>query len=224
MTTAAHVKQAMRPLLERHDDLAIVGRFLIIKPVHHVLRSVCIDRRSNPDIFAVHSGCDMTFMGKSVWSLGWGRDHHIPKRLWNIHDAGSIQLLRDLLEQEVLPELRKVKSIDDFLAYVKPYMRSSDYDHNHHLWTWAAIAKGNFDEAISIVDAALAHWRLTKEPKFYQALLARDRTALIAFLHESEAFTIGNFKLEKHWEPTPFPLELQAAEHIEGPVKPESIN
>jgi hypothetical protein len=84
-----------------------------------------------------------------------------------------------------------------------------DQWHYHHVSTRIAIAKGNFDEAISIVDAALADGRLTKEPRFYPALVARDRITLAKFLHESEAFTIKNLKLEKYWEPTPFPLDSQ---------------
>jgi hypothetical protein len=46
-------------------------------------------------------------------------------------------------------------------------------------------------------------------PTFYPALLSEDRTTLANILHEWEAMTIETYKLEKVWERTPFPLELQ---------------
>lgn len=51
MTTAAQVKKLVRPLLERHADLALVGRWIYVKPVHHFARAVLIDRMLNPDKF-----------------------------------------------------------------------------------------------------------------------------------------------------------------------------
>jgi hypothetical protein len=34
-----------------------------------------------------------------------------------------------------------------------------------------------------------------------------DRAGLARLLHEWEAYTVKNFKIEQLWEPTPFPLE-----------------
>ena len=42
-------------------------------------------------------------------------------------------------------------------------------------------------------------------------LMADDRAGLARLLHEWEAQTVKNFKIEHLWEPTPFPLELQTA-------------
>ena len=39
MTTIAQVRQVVKPLLERHADLALLGRYLLIKPVHHFTRA-----------------------------------------------------------------------------------------------------------------------------------------------------------------------------------------
>ena len=35
-----------------------------------------------------------------------------------------------------------------------------------------------------------------------------DRAGLARLLHEWEAYTVKNFKIEHLWEPTPFPLEM----------------
>ena len=42
-------------------------------------------------------------------------------------------------------------------------------------------------------------------------LKSDDRIGLARLLHQWEAETVKNFKIEHIWEPTPFPLELEAA-------------
>lgn len=53
MTTVAQVKKMVQPLLEQHSDLALVGRWIYLKPVHHVARAVLIDRKrcGGPTLF-----------------------------------------------------------------------------------------------------------------------------------------------------------------------------
>ncbi len=51
MTTVAQVRQAVQPLLQRNPDLALIGRLVVIKPVHHILRGVYIDRSLDPKLF-----------------------------------------------------------------------------------------------------------------------------------------------------------------------------
>jgi hypothetical protein len=209
LTTIADVKRAMMPLLERHDDLALVGRMLIIKPVRHVLRFICIDRRSSPYIFVPDTAVNLSFLEFTDWSLSGGRTLYIHQRLWDIRDTESIELLRNMIEDEALPELRNINSIDDFVAYRSKDPQNARYFvADHYLLTVIAIAEGELDKAILIIDAALSDGRQLKEPRFYPALIARDRIALANFLHECEASTIKTLKLEKYWEPAPFPLEL----------------
>ena len=44
---------------------------------------------------------------------------------------------------------------------------------------------------------------------FYDCVRARDRIAVAAYLHKWEAYTVRNAKLEKFWQPSPFPIELE---------------
>ena len=44
MTTAAEVKRMVQPLLSRHADLALVGRWIFVKPIEHFARAVLIGR------------------------------------------------------------------------------------------------------------------------------------------------------------------------------------
>jgi hypothetical protein len=210
LTTSADVKRAMQPLLERHDDLALLGRMLIIKPVRHILRFVCIDRRSSPNIFVANTAVNLSFLKFGGWSLSGGRPLYIHQRLWDIRDAESIELLRNMIDEEALPELRNINSIDDFVAHRSKDPKNSRYFFaNYNMRTTIAIAKGDLEGAISIIDPALADGSQEWVPKYYSALVARDRIALANFLHEQQIQSIKTLKLEKYWESTPFPLESQ---------------
>lgn len=43
MTTAAQIKKLLRPVVDRYDDLTLVGRWIILKPVRHLARGIVID-------------------------------------------------------------------------------------------------------------------------------------------------------------------------------------
>ena len=51
MTTAAQVKKMVQPVLARHPDLALVGRWIYVKPVHHFARAVLIGRTAYAEEF-----------------------------------------------------------------------------------------------------------------------------------------------------------------------------
>ena len=72
MTTVAQVKQAVQPLLQRNPDLALVGRLLVIKPVHHVLRCVYIDRSLDPLSFVPTSSVLLLSELKKEFGYIWG--------------------------------------------------------------------------------------------------------------------------------------------------------
>lgn len=46
MSTIADMERLLRPYVDRHDDLALVGRAVIIKPVRHLMRGFFVDRMS----------------------------------------------------------------------------------------------------------------------------------------------------------------------------------
>ncbi|MET0605308.1 MAG: hypothetical protein ABWZ80_02530 [Beijerinckiaceae bacterium] len=74
MTTIAQVKSAVAPLLARHSDLALVNRFLIVKPVGHLTRGVLIDRRSAKEVFHVRQAIIHLFEPQSSFNLNFGAD------------------------------------------------------------------------------------------------------------------------------------------------------
>ena len=50
MTTIKDVRDAMRPLIQRRNDLISTGRFVFIKPVQHLLRGVYIGSSIDPSV------------------------------------------------------------------------------------------------------------------------------------------------------------------------------
>lgn len=47
MSTAAQVRELVTPFVERNDDLTLIGRAIILEPVHHFVRGIYLDRTSS---------------------------------------------------------------------------------------------------------------------------------------------------------------------------------
>lgn len=54
MTTLVQIKKWTRPLLDADPNLVLVGRWLFLKPVRHILRGLLIDRTSAPEWSRMH--------------------------------------------------------------------------------------------------------------------------------------------------------------------------
>jgi hypothetical protein len=197
----------MMPLLERHDDLALVGRMLVIKPVRNALRFICIDRESNAYGFEVRTCMNLTFFDMGGWSLSGGWRLTVDRGRWDIRYPESLKVLRQMIE-EALPEMRRVTTIDEFVTYqtnsIKSLYRSSLRPDDLAL---IAIANGDLEKALSIVESAIASREINWTPKYYKHLKGGDRAALLDLLHEQQRRTIEVLKLAKHFEPEPFGLE-----------------
>lgn len=228
MTTAAQVKKLVQPLLDSNSDLAWVGRQIYLKPVQHFSRTVLIDRIGDPDGFRPQWAVAHLFQYRTYLPLSWGEWLSWPSGergwAWSIHDPDVAAELIKSVEQKALPILRAMQTLDDYLSHVSAhYLR-------HHLYERPEakivldVALGDLQAARSLCEQNLADWSIerayhndTKKTELRKvcelcALLQNDnRSALISLLHEWEAQTVKNFKIEHIWEPTPFPLELQAA-------------
>jgi hypothetical protein len=81
------------------------------------------------------------------------------------------------------------------------------------------VALGNLDHARMIAAKHLEQWSpdLARDDdsratyarlgELCGLLMSDDREGLIRLLHEWEATTVKNLKIEHIWEPTPFPIE-----------------
>ena len=117
--------------------------------------------------------------------------------------------------------MRAIKTFDDFIN-----LASKERFPVQHLDLYPAtrvlvdIARGDL-----VAAEAICKYLKTKEGRaeyFYMQetydrvvqelcplVAANDRAGLAKLLHSYEAQSVKNLKLEKFWEPTPFPIELE---------------
>ena len=230
MTTAAQVRKLVKPLLARRPDLILVGRMIVVAPVRHVLRAVYIDRtgeaaRFKPrwvvlHLFQVYR--DISFnLGGEIYkprSTTWHDDY--PTLWWN-DDPETPTVLAEAVENI----LTKLEPLGELEAYYRHLI--ADKDHAYHLRPHQRVivetARGNLDEVRTICGDELSKWPdnrfgnrpdeldMIRLPKLLCTRLANGNVSgIAALLHEWEAITVKNLKIEHLWEPTPFPLETTA--------------
>jgi hypothetical protein len=222
MTTVSQVKQAVQPLLQRNPDLALVGRLVIIKPVHHVLCCVYIDRSLDPLSFVPTSSVLLLSELKKDFGYIWGGRVRGKTGNWKITDPGLPEAMCEAIEREALEPMRSINTIDDFISFT-----AKERFPTHYLDLYPAtrliadIARGDLTAA-----KAICKYLKTKEGKaeyFYlqekydrvmqelcPLVASSDRAGLAKLLHSYEAQSVKNLKIEKFWERTPFPIELQS--------------
>lgn len=220
MTTQRQIKKLVAPLLERHDDLAICGSWLMLKPVHHVLRGVIIASTSSADWFqpawAITNFCDPT----GRYQLNWG-DRLYPRQdaYWRWSDPRMPDALFEIIEDDILRMLRPVKTLDDIETFLdEPQSRPMSFDWDLLRLLPLLVARGDLDRACAVIatlDSGTTHWseeRLADErvaivEPLREPLTRDDRNELARVLRGWEEMRIAKLKMQAIWEPTPFPLE-----------------
>lgn len=220
MTTKKQIGSLLSRIAERHDDLAVFGRFIVLRPLRHVLRSISIDRSWDKDYprFYWHVGHAFTPYGmrQGLCLEEFWLPRGSPDR-WS--QPGFAEAATDTIEQQILPMLRRVQSIDD-MFHVEGVPRSPEYDDNlryepYQLHIHAAC--GRLDEAVAIYER-IKDWHLELKPGRFQfefskaselgALAAAgDRPAVAALLHQWEDEFVARTELGAIYERTPFPIE-----------------
>jgi hypothetical protein len=207
MTTAAQVKRLVQPLLQRNPDLALVGRLVFIKPVHHILRGILIGRTFAAKYFVPNWSAIFLFQPNAHFHFFLGT-----RMLgdWDFGVPGVSETLADAIEQEALPVLRSIVTIDDFVRFArgrwvedeKPYVdvARGDLEAAQSMCEFFASLNGRF----GIRHEEIGHVVHNLCP----LIAANDRRTLAQLLHKYEAESVKGLKLEKFWEPTPFPIEM----------------
>jgi hypothetical protein len=222
MTTIAQVKEVVQPLLQHNPDLVVVGRRVFIKPIQHILRGISLGRSLDPKMFIPAWAVVFPFEPRDSLSLNWGE--RIYKVHWDVTDPELPIHLREAVEEQALPRLRRIKTIEDFVRFATKRRFPLTYlDLYEHHKIFVDIARGDLESARLIceymaTDIAKQRYLPMKMDEEYDRitkelcpLIARnDRAALARLLHKYEEGTIRKMKLEKYWEPTPFPIELEA--------------
>lgn len=227
MSTAAQMKHLVKPLLARNPDLALIGRVLYLRPVRHILRYVRLEAVSHKDLFIASWGI-VNLMARLRElephpSMDYGYKIHRPgpSALWYVTDPQTQDIFTQVMENDVLPRMRAVTTVQDFVAFTK-----SDEFSWARLKRWYLqdlvinVALGDFDaaratcEALERKDEAFA-WELHYYSRTCAHILAElwpplkqgDRAGMAACLRNFEQFSVQTIGIEKFWEPAPYPME-----------------
>jgi hypothetical protein len=220
VVTALQVKRYLRPLLDANDDLALVGRLLVVKPVTHILRGVIIDRQSWAEAITPKWFCYPLFLPYEGYSLKWS--DQLWGRNWKTSDPVISEALCREIEAVAFPKVRPVDTIEAFHRAIP--VLSVRYGHD---WEKLAeekfcfdIAEGDLESARRLAktevltwpkpgpkDAPATHAKWDGTKKLCGLLAKNDVVGLIRTLHEWEETKVRALKLVPYWQPTPFPIE-----------------
>jgi hypothetical protein len=215
MTRESDIKKVLAPLARRRADLFYKRRRFFLTPIRHVIRAVVI-RPSywGPGPFYVHWGMALTF--EPTAPLGWPLLPEVSRGAgWDVSAPGIAERVWDLMEAEALPPLDRIGSLDELDRFLEgrpqPTYGWQRYSGASFL---LAVARGNFGFCDEYLDGPFGYrtgYAAEKQRAETLAPLisARDRAGIARLLHEWEAFRIKALKLEKYWEPTPFPVESE---------------
>jgi hypothetical protein len=222
--TAPHVNRFLKPLLKNNPEFGQVNRELVLKPLHHIYRCVALGTSSSKDwlrprwifmpLFEVTDCVHLTYAA-DIYPFKPGN--------WYYSDETAPEHFVTCVNEVALPVLNLVQSIADFyhLAMQKDYFRSGGLYYRPLARVLVEAAMGDF-AAADITSAQLRavpnEWSSNNiyddqyERSVHQLcplIAARDRAGIAALLHGWEAEMVKRLKLEKYWERTPFPIELE---------------
>jgi hypothetical protein len=223
MTTVAQVREVVQPLLQRNPDLALVGRLVVIKPVHHILRGIYIDRSLDSQLFIPTWAVTFLFEPSESFSYNWGgRLYNRAHGAWVVTNPATSAVMCEEIEKEALPLLRPIQTIDDFIRFTsKDRFKETYLELYEERKIVVDVACGNLNAART----TCAYFATDRARKRYSGgmkeeydrvtktlcplVAAGDRLGLVRLLRDWEASSVEHLKLQKLWEPTPFPIELQ---------------
>jgi hypothetical protein len=222
-TRRTQVKRLLTPLAERYPDLAVVGHYLVLKPVHHLMRYVLLDGTSMKGKYRPRWAFWEMFTPDGGLGLQHGAELYRRKPPgWHYDDPSAANELQELIETEALPILRSVRTIKDFFTLLArpdfPGERSLGTTVRPIMWD---VVTGRFAEARERIE------RLSKTRDRWVQRNFREETELLAgslrplldaedhagighLLRAWELGTAEKNKVAHLWEPTPFPFERHA--------------
>lgn len=208
-TRPADIKHYLKPLLKLRSDLVVIGRYLLIRPVRHVLRGVYFNPTNDKCQFQIVPYLKPLCAGNPS---GLGYRESIHDRIWHVWQPHFEPLLMDVLAQDVFESLGKITTLDDLGTELV-----SDGSHVHSMAVTALVLAGERERAAAYVRenderAASSSDRARSWVEDQKKFLARDINDICAEAHDAEAKTAKALKLRGIWEPSPFPVELPAAE------------
>lgn len=232
MTNARQIAQVYQPLIERHSDVvASKGGWLWVTPIRHVALRVLIERTSLGD-HARPQWCILsTFLldqqlDTCIGQYGFSyvrkpiRTNDLWSKCWLWSDPTMIGDLIALIENETLPFLRSLDTLEKYAEYYRKKFDCYQIEQAENRMI-VDIALGDLNAARKTCLDLLPKYRENKNTDWWlyqnlrtkvltvaEPLLAGDRDALAAILHRWEAGNMRASAVGAQWQRTPFPLEM----------------
>jgi hypothetical protein len=132
---------------------------------------------------------------------------------WVAYDPTIATEMCEVIEEQALPMLRALQTIDDFVAFTADKTRFpwTRLGPNYSDEPFVFAAQGNFEAALAACTELVEQEPTGPRTKeLLRRLAGGDRRGVAQLLHEWEADAVKQLKLESVWEPTPFPVEAGA--------------
>jgi hypothetical protein len=211
-TRPADIKRYLKALLKERSDLALVGRLLVIKPVRHILRGAYFESHRK-DKFRIWSHVNPLYAPAATT---YGDHRHVAGcHTWEPHFE---PLLIDALAEDVFAQVGRILSLADFAAQSyqqTPFLSTAR--------TLSLVLAGERDRAAAYVEQV----EKDEENEYFKGLVRKgwervsgDVETICATYHAREAAAVKDLQLEHIWEPSPFPVEVPAAERERRTAEP----
>jgi hypothetical protein len=198
-TRPADIKHYLKPLLNLRSDLVLVDRLLVIRPVRHIVRGVMLDRTGRKYRFRIHR-----FLQPLASGIAYGT-HLFGLRRWDVWQPYFEPALMDVLAEDVFESIGRRTTLAEV---------ARDGGGWHHTVAMLLLA-GERDRAEEYIREVESRELMPYQLPIVAAVrerLGQDIDELCADARACEAITAKALKIEHIWEPSPFPVELPAAE------------
>jgi len=227
MATSGEIKRLLRPLLARRSDLALARRAICFVPFSRYLRGIVFNwpaySRSNRVLCFANQLCD----GSHDASVASYESAQIPED-WKGDVEGTSRRLCEELEKDILPKIEPVTSFEEHLKRFPQsfHLPAKISDRHDFAFACDSCTYGDFDKAEAVMTELLdpkipfygvpeivteehRFSRMRQERMAYLLMtLRKGKAETLNLLHDWEAFSVKDMRVEKYWQPSPFPCEL----------------
>lgn len=218
MSTKRHLKEIFGDFLKAHPEAKYIDGRIYLRPISQVAWSIILGTTSIPEIYHLRWGPrEMFIPGSRVAGLKFPIiiPNSIPSRLDNFSE-----IVWKATEEQCLSHVPEHPTLDDLYTTLDAGRSGNFLDVYPEYGAFFYAAKGDIECALEMSTqiVALRDAPLEKLPlnmrvlirDLHPLLLAGDRKGIGALLRQHEHRCVVSHKLEKFWEPAPYPVELQA--------------
>jgi hypothetical protein len=236
MSTQAEIQDILRPYVERHPDLVLIGRAVILRPVRHLMCGYFVDRTSVQHMSRPFWFANLTYL--LIPNTGFLWDAGDAPRWWDIRAEDFQDRLFARMDL-AFAELRKFTGAVD--VFDIELLINRDLTPDSLVQGLTRVAKGDLEGAEPFLLSELAYqtrdladrldfiakyrrkgskpwqrdmWIYDLRTKvrannlvLIDLVKKRDRIGAANLLREWERLYVQAWKAEAHWISSPFPFE-----------------